>query len=70
MSNFTNEDLQLLEQAIARGVKKVKYGPNNEVEYNDLSDMLKARDIMRKSLGVTKRGGHMNPSYSKGLSGG
>ena len=50
---FTQAQLDTLENAIASGAKTVKY-TDKTVIYNDISDMLRARDIIRASLGQTK----------------
>lgn len=47
------ERLEALEAAIADGVLKVKY-TDKEIEYRSLDDMLKARDLIRKKLGLKK----------------
>lgn len=55
-SAFTNEALMLLEKAIAEGVLKVKYS-DKEIEYRSLDDMLKARELMRRQLGLKDKSG-------------
>ena len=50
MASWTAYDLQVLENAIKTGAKKVKYSNDKEVEYRDLSDMLKIRDIIKKDI--------------------
>ena len=53
MSNiytWTAIDLANLDRAIASGAKRVKYSNDQEVEYRDLSDMLKARELIHKYL--------------------
>lgn len=51
MASYTTEQLERLEKAIAQGVKKVTYN-DKTVEYRDLSEMLRIREEMRKSLGL------------------
>jgi hypothetical protein len=66
MANFTADDLAQLEKAIASGAKRVKYS-DKEVEYNSLTDMCRARDMIRKELGlVDGRFGRILSSHSKG----
>lgn len=48
-SSWTAYDLQVLENAIKTGAKKVKYS-DKEVEYRELSDMLKLRDIIKQEI--------------------
>ena len=50
MASWTSYDLTVLENAIKTGAKKVKYSNDKEVEYRDLSEMLKLRDIIAASL--------------------
>ena len=50
MASWTSYDLSVLEKAIATGAKKVKYSNDKEVEYRDLGEMLKLRDIIVASL--------------------
>lgn len=46
---FTEENLELLEQAIVEGVKNVKYS-DKEIEYRTLDEMMRIRNLMRKAL--------------------
>lgn len=74
VSPFTFERLQALEAAIAEGVLKVKYS-DKEIEYRTLDEMLKAREIMRKALGMNSKSGdaglfggrRIKAIHSKGL---
>jgi hypothetical protein len=62
-SGFTFERLESLEAAIAEGVLTVKYS-DKLVTYRSMDEMLKARDLIRRKLGLKKSCG------SKGLFGG
>ena len=46
---FTQQDLDKVEKAIARGEKIVRYADRN-VEYRDIDELLRARDEIRNSL--------------------
>jgi len=59
--NFTFEDLHALEDAIAKGVRSVKYS-DKEITYRSLDEMLKIRDLMRQCLGLND-----NEDNSRGL---
>ena len=50
MASWNSNDLEILEKAIATGAKKVKYSNDKEIEYRDLTEMLKLRDYMIASL--------------------
>lgn len=52
MTAWTQDHLTAIEQAIARGVRRVTYA-DQTVEYQSVSDMLRVRDIMRAELGAT-----------------
>lgn len=72
-TGFTFERLQLLEEAIADGARIVKY-TDKEVEYRSLDEMLKARDLMRRKLGLKSKCGNgmfggrrITGKHSKGL---
>ena len=73
-SAFTIENLELLEQAIVEGVKRVKYS-DKEVEYRSLDEMIKLRNMMKKELcqNTSKTdkglfgGRRINAKHSKGL---
>lgn len=41
--SFTKDDLDTLDEAIKKGVKKVDYPGGHSIEYQSVSDMLKAR---------------------------
>lgn len=61
-SGFTKEKLHALECAIAEGALEVQYS-DKKIVYRSLSEMMKIRDIMKKSLGICSKG-------KKGLFGG
>lgn len=73
-TTFTEANLELLEQAIVEGVKRVKY-TDKEIEYRSLDEMIKLRNLMRKELckGTSKTdkglfgGRRINAKHSKGL---
>ena len=54
--NFTLAQLKVLEEAIASGVLRVEYN-DRTVVYRKMSDMLEARSLMRRCLGLEKKGG-------------
>lgn len=64
-SGYTVEKLKLLEDAIADGIRRVKY-TDKEIEYRSLAEMKQIARDMRNALGLnqTKR------SKGKGLFGG
>lgn len=69
MSAFTQAMLDELEKAIAMGARRVKYS-DKEVEYNSIKDMLIARDLMRKALGlVSSTNKRIYLEHSKGTNG-
>lgn len=43
---FSTSDLAKLDEAIASGVKRVEYPGGQTIEYQSISDMLKARRAM------------------------
>ena len=51
-SNYTLDDLAALEEAIAKGIRSVKY-TDKEIVYRSLDEMLRIRDLMRQCLGLT-----------------
>lgn len=73
-SAFTVERLEALEIAIASGERRVKYS-DKEVEYRSLDEMIKARDLIRRALGLKKNcgekglfgGRRITAKHSKGL---
>jgi len=70
--NFTCEDLQAIEQSLAKGVRVVKY-VDKEVTYRSVDEMLKIRDMIRGCLGLNTdsntggRGLRRVASYNKAL---
>jgi len=66
MPSFTTEQLEALEKAIAEGILSVKYS-DKMITYRSLDEMLKSRDLMRRSLGLLNDGGRILPSTSKGF---
>lgn len=68
MASFTQEQLTALEAAIASGTRRVKYA-DKEVEYTSLTDMLRARELMRRALGLTdSTAARIYPTAKKGFS--
>lgn len=66
-TNFTMEMLAALEAAIASGARSVYYG-DKRVEYHSMDEMIRARDLMRKELGlIDTRKKLVLPNHSKGL---
>ena len=66
-TSWTLADLQALEEAIAKGINRVKY-TDKEIEYRSLDEMLKIRDLIRNCLGITTgRGGRRVASHNKAL---
>ncbi len=62
---FTTTELDILEKAIAAGVKKVKFA-DREVEYQSMADMMKARDLIRRKLRLAGGRNIVAPDFSKG----
>lgn len=73
-TNFTIEELQELEAALASGVTRVTHN-GVTTEFQSRDDMLKQRTMMRLELGLptdeiprtTPRIRRLRPIYSKGL---
>lgn len=66
LSSFTTQQLTDLEAAIAQGALIVKYS-DKTVQYRDLTEMMRVRDLMRKELGiVSPQNLRILPSFSKG----
>ncbi len=66
-TNYTTENLQALEQAIALGATEVWYG-DKRIVYRSLGEMIRIRDLMKIELGlVTGASKKVIPSYNKGL---
>jgi len=70
-TTFTQEQLTALEAAIASGTLEVYYG-DKKVKYQTITEMLKARDIIRKALGLDgggsgQPGGRRLADFHRGL---
>lgn len=66
LPGFTCENLKSLEDAMAQGVKKVKYS-DKEIEYMSYEEMSKLRRSMRLALGKESRSCRVTQRYNKGL---
>ncbi|QRM55138.1 hypothetical protein [Sinorhizobium sp. BG8] len=55
-TTWVQADLAAIETAIATGAKRVRF-QTHEVEYQSMSDLLKARDLIRASLDACADGG-------------
>ena len=62
---FTRSDLDVIDAAIASGALKVKY-KDREVQYQSLTDLLTAKALIAKELGVGGRR-YVYPVNSKGV---
>ena len=51
---FTQDDLDAIEEAIASGALIVEYN-DRKVEYRKMGDLIKARNLIRKKLGLTAK---------------
>lgn len=49
MTDFTQEQLTLLNQAIAEGVTKIEYN-GKKIEYRSLKEMIETRDLIKREL--------------------
>jgi hypothetical protein len=66
-TSWTQTDLDNLEKAIAQGALRVRYG-DREVIYQSRDDMMKARNTIRKALGLVTSGPTRKvASFSKGF---
>ena len=63
---WTQSQLTALEDAIAKGVREVKYR-DKVIVYRSLKEMFTLRNEMKKSLGLTCKDGRKLISTSKGL---
>ena len=64
-TTWTQADLTALEEAIAQGVQEVEYN-DRKVKYRSLNAMLQTRELIRKNLGLSKRGARILCEAKKG----
>lgn len=64
--SWTQTQLDELEAAIAAGVLSVGHG-DKRVQYRSLDDMLRVRDIIRRSLGYDARPSYGLAAHDKAL---
>lgn len=62
MSEFSQNDLSALTNAMKNGVLEVDYPSGQRVKYQKLSDMLDLRDRMIRDINRAQRGG--GPAYA------
>jgi len=62
---WTTQHLKDLEEAIAQGVRRVEYN-DRTVEYRNLDEMKQTRELIKRALGLNKRGGRLLCKSSKG----
>jgi len=55
-ANWTAEHLATIEEAIATGALEVEYN-DRRVKYRSMNDLIKARNLIRKCLGLTSKSG-------------
>jgi hypothetical protein len=66
VADFTQEQLDALNAAIAAGVLEVRYA-DKTVRYADMNAMLRARALMKKEIAGTERTTRLFHKTSKGL---
>lgn len=54
---FTQNDLDAVERAIARGVRRVTYSDGQSAEFHSLDEMLRLRDQIKTELNSPAGGG-------------
>lgn len=64
--SWTQTQLDALEAAIGQGALVVQY-TDKRVQYRSLDEMLRIRDLMRRSLGLSPSTTRIYPRFSKGL---
>ncbi len=65
MADFTQADLDALNDAIKSGVNDVYYG-DKRVSYRSIDEMIRVRDLMRRDLGLST-GGYVKTEFKKGI---
>ncbi len=63
---FTQEDIDKLKEAIAKGVLRVQY-QDKMITYRSMSDMLMALRLMEEELGLKKKSSRILAEHDKGL---
>lgn len=64
---FSQAQLDALENAIASGTLEIEYDGNKK-KFRSMSELIQARNLLRKELGLTKPGGTtVRVSLNKGL---
>lgn len=63
---YTQTDLDAIEKAIATGTRRVAVD-GKTVEYRDMAEMMKARDLIRRELGVSTGSVRKYGTFSRGL---
>lgn len=64
---WTQQDLEAINAAIATGAKRVRF-QTHEVEYHSVSDLIRARDLIRSEIesGGQPVGGMIFTEYGSG----
>lgn len=52
---FTQDDLDRIERAIARGERSVRYSDGRSVEYRSMDDLMVARGEIQRALAVATK---------------
>jgi hypothetical protein len=67
VSNFTQEQLDAIEVAIASGTLEVSYS-DKRIKYRSMSELLLARNLIRQALGLTDGSKRIYAEHEKGTS--
>ena len=62
---YTTEDVEKLEAALASGAKEVEYN-DRTVKYRSVKELKEAIQVVKKELGLVKRGGRVLCNPKKG----
>lgn len=62
---WTQSDLDALDKAIGSGVTEVRYN-DRTVRYRSMDELMRAREIMAKELGIAQKPRRVFPVFSRG----
>lgn len=66
MSDFTQQEYETLNRAIASGTTSVRYA-DRTVQYRSLEEMIRIRNMMAHELGIARGPNRVFASFDKGL---
>lgn len=67
MSNFTDDDLERIDQAIAQGVLEVTFADGRNVKFSTFAELIQRRNFVARQLGQDAGRQRLYAEFKRGV---